>query len=85
VYNWQFSELAEAQLVRLPYELVDDLVGALAQACIDPWNFQRHEDEPLDRHHAHRQVKFADERGTLWFLIRDGQGLLWVTAIEWQG
>lgn len=69
--------------MQLPYEVIDDFVAALTMACIDPWNFQRREDEPPDRHHAHRQVKFADGRGTLWFLIRDDQGLLWVTAIEW--
>jgi len=85
VYRYEFSEHAQAQLIKLPYEVLDDLVDAIMQACIDPWNFQRRDDEPLDRHHAHRSVKFSDDRGTLWFLVRDGEGLLWVTAVEWLG
>jgi len=85
VYDWQFSEAAEAQLVRMPYEMIDDLVAVIAQACIDPWNYQRRAEESLNRHHAHRWVSFADGRGRLWFLVRDGEGLLWVTEIEWQG
>lgn len=85
MYRHELSPAAEAQLVRLPYESIDDFVEALVQACADPWNFQRREDEPLDRHHAHRWVKFADGRGTLSFLIRDGEGLIWVTSVEWDG
>jgi hypothetical protein len=83
VYRHELSEAAEADLLRLPYDVLDDFVTALAHACTDPWNFQRREDEPLDRHFAHRSVKFGGGRGTLWFLIRDDQGLLWVTAVEW--
>lgn len=83
MYGWEFSETAKAQLVRMPYGMVDDLVETIALICADPWNFQRREDEPLDRHHAHRRVEFAEGRGTLWFLIRDGEGLIWITAIEW--
>jgi len=85
VYRHELSESAETQLVRLPYEVLDDFVQTLVQACVDPWNFQRRDDESLNRHHAHRSVKFADGHGTLWFLVRDGEGLLWVTAIEWDG
>lgn len=85
MYRHELSERAEEQLLWVPFEALGDFVEALVQACIDPWNFQRREDESLDRHHAHRQVRFGDGRGTLWFLIRDGEGLLWVTEIEWRG
>lgn len=85
MYDWQFSEPAKAQLLHLPYEAIDDLVATIAQACVDPWNFQRRDDEQLNRHFAHRWVLTAGGEAKVWFLIRDDQGLLWVTAIEWQG
>lgn len=83
MYDYQYSDAAKAQLLRLPYEAVAELGAAIAQVIADPWNFQRRGDESLDRHHAHRRVEFAEGRGTLWFLIRDGEGLIWITAIEW--
>lgn len=84
MYRSELSDAAQARLIDVPYEWLDDLVETIVQACIDPWNFQRREDEPLDRHYAHRWVKFAGGRGKLWFHVRDGEGLLWITEIEWQ-
>lgn len=83
MYDYELSEKAEGQLLRLPYEVAIAAVDVLAAALVDPWNYQRREDEPLDRHHAHRWVRFDGDRGRLWFLVRDGEGLLWVTEIQW--
>lgn len=85
MYDYELSETAEEQLLRLPYEAAIAAIDVLAEALVDPWNCQRREDEPLDRHHAHRWVRFAGDQGKLWFLVRDGEGLLYVTRVEWQG
>lgn len=84
MYDHQFSELAQSQLLHLPYDALAPMAEALVQACIDPWNFQRRSEEFDDRHYAHRYVEFGEGRGRLWFLIRDGEGLLWVTEIQWR-
>ena len=84
MYDWEFTETAKAQLVRLPYGMVDDLVETIALICADPWNFQRRPDEPLDDHHAHRTVSFGDG-GVLAFLILEHASEVHITSIAWLG
>lgn len=82
MYDWEFTETAKAQLVRLPYDMVDDLVEAVALVCADPWNFQRQPDDPDDDHHAHRTASFGDG-GMLTFLILEHAAEVHITGITW--
>jgi hypothetical protein len=85
VYRYEFEDIAKAQLVRLPYDAVDDLVEAVALICADPWSFERTPTEPADDHHAHRTVPFAEGRGLLTFLILEHAAEVHVTSITWVG
>lgn len=84
MYDWEFTPAAKAQLVRLPYGMVDDLVETVALICADPWNFQRRPDEPGDDHHAHRTAVFGDG-GMLTFLILEHAAEVHITGITWLG
>lgn len=84
MYNYEFEDIAKAQLARMPYELVDDLVEAVALICADPWNFRRALDEPADDHHAHRTVPFG-AGGMLSFLIMEHAAKVHITQIAWLG
>jgi hypothetical protein len=84
VYRHEFEEAAQAQLLRLPYEAIDDLVEALALICADPWDFQRRPDEPRSDHHAHRTVSFGDG-GMVTFLILEHAAEIHITQITWLG
>lgn len=84
MYDWEFTETAKAQLGRLPYGMIDDLVETMALVCADPWNFQRQPDEPLDDHHAHRVASFGDG-GLVMFLILEHAAEVHVTRITWVG
>ncbi len=81
-YRYEWSDEAQIDLVRVPYETAVLAADVVAEAAEDPWNYQRRTEEPMDRHFAHRWVMTADGCARVWFLIRDDQGLLWVTAVE---
>lgn len=84
-YLDEWSDEAQLDLVRIPYETALLAADAVAEACEDPWNYQRRPEESLDRHYSHRWALTADGQAKAWFLIRDGEGLIWVTAIQWAG
>lgn len=85
MYSWQYSEVAKAQLARMPYELVDGFVETMAHVSIDPWNFQRQPDEPDSDHHAYRTVAFANGLGMVTFLILEHVSEVHVSRILWLG
>lgn len=81
-YRYEWSDEAQLDLLHVSYETALLAAEVVAEAAEDPWNFQRRPEEPLDRHFAHRWALTADGVARVWFLIRDGEGLLWVTRVE---
>jgi hypothetical protein len=84
VYDYELSEAAEAQSLGLSYEATIIVSDVIAEACLDPWNFQRQADELDDDHHAHRAVPIGDV-GMLTYLIIDREAMIYVTSITWLG
>lgn len=85
MYGYEIEEIAQAQLLQVPYEVVDDFVATLALICNDPWHFERSPTEPTGDHYAHRTVPFAGGRGMVTFLILDHASEVHVTRIVWLG
>jgi len=85
VYNSEFSPAAQAQLILIPYEAIDDLVETVVLVSADPWNFQRRPDESTDSHHVQRIVSFAEGRGFITFVILEHLAEVHVTQITWLG
>ena len=71
-------------MAQLPLEVALSASDVIAQACLDPWNFQRQPDEPSGDHHAHRTASFGDG-GLLTFLILEHAAEVHVTSITWLG